>query len=101
MEKQVIQVQNQVEWVVNFGAYYLGQLFKTIYEMDYFNPFKRSLFSRLQIPDDAFRSFHEICHKYGYASETHKVITKDGYINTIHRIRNTSASFSKDFNATS
>lgn len=61
---------------------------KTIYEMDLFNPFKRSLFERLNIPDDAFRSFHQICEKYGYVSETHKVVTEDGYINIVHRINN-------------
>lgn len=88
MENRANEVRDGMELVVNFGFYYVAQMMKTIYEMDLFNPFKRSLYERLNIPDDAFRSFEQICEKYGYISETHKVITEDGYINIVHRINN-------------
>lgn len=35
---------------------------------------------------DAFKSFEQLANKYGYLSETHQVVTKDGYILDIFRI---------------
>lgn len=41
---------------------------------------------KLEFPEDTFRSFDQICRRYGYTPETHKVVTQDGYINTLFRV---------------
>jgi hypothetical protein len=68
--------------------YYVCKHFIHAYlDLDFVKEFSLTgIVDKLQFPDDTFRNFEEICTFYGYKSETHKVVTVDGYINTLHRI---------------
>ena len=44
------------------------------------------ILGRLEYEEDTFSNFHTICDRYGFVSEAHKVVTSDGYINTLHRV---------------
>ena len=41
---------------------------------------------KLPKDSDAFLTMEEICHKYGFQYQEHKVTTEDGYILTVGRI---------------
>jgi len=55
---------------------------ETVLELDIFNPY--NILEKLNYPYETFETFHQICADKRFSSETHKVITKDGYINVIH-----------------
>ena len=38
-------------------------------------------------PPDVFRTIDEIAENYGFAIEWHDVVTNDGYINVLHRVK--------------
>ena len=68
--------------------YFLHHSVALIQEIDttiYFNLPK--IVQRLtSFPADTFSNFTEICDRYGFQSELHKVVTSDGYVNTMHRV---------------
>jgi predicted alpha/beta-fold hydrolase len=47
---------------------------------------KLSIYQKFNFPNDTFKSFEEICYENGYLTESHSVVTEDGYINQMFRI---------------
>ena len=63
---------------INYSIYSLSDSFKPLHNFNY-NKI-------LNLPDDTFRTFEEICIDKGYQVERHAVLTEDGCINTIFRV---------------
>ena len=40
-----------------------------------------SIYQKFNFPNDTFKTFDEICLENGYFSESHDVLTEDGFIN--------------------
>ena len=74
-------VQGQLSDIVgniNYSIYSISDSLKPLHNFNY-NKI-------LNLPDDTFRTFEEICIDKGYRVERHAVLTEDGYINTMFRV---------------
>lgn len=70
------------------AMYAIGHVSSVVFSHDYLSQFEPSqLWSRLWIPEETNMDFVELCNHNGFDAESHTVVTKDGYINTLHRVR--------------
>lgn len=87
MLKDFSNLSDEVFEVTDLLYYLVKHAIHACVDLDLVKQFSfNGILEKLEFPDDTFRSFEEMCTFYGYKSESHKVVTEDGYINLMHRV---------------